>query len=535
MKINKIRVFAAVLLLVFFALFGFEQQIKINASTSQSFRFLRVGLESNFRERGQITINAGLLNIGRLLDGNFYIMGSLASSGDFTVLPNNSAFVRLGYIFTDLNQAQNAALGYTGAVPAFIEGGMWSVYLPANSTEHANQIAAGLGGTAIAPSSRRVSISTEGRILLVSDNTTYNLQVQDPRGTTFLSERQYRGIIEFGRFQNNLLTAVNVIDIEDYLLSVVPAEMPPGWHLEALKAQAVAARTYAVGRYGFFAERGYDVCDTISSQLYLGVSNENENTTYAVNATRGIIMLFNGEPIEAVYFSSSGGFTENSENAWVEAVPYLRSVAEIHEPTALEWTRNLTLSQINSILASRNINIGSVTGIRLGVAQNGRVQEMTFLGANANHTIRSEAIRSFFSPSLESRNFTISQGIVSGTVTPSLPPVSQNIQDSVQQTYVYIQSALSVISVSSGGLQVIGSGGSAVLSGTTVLPSLTPKLTITNEITGTITGTGDNIQLIGRGWGHGVGMSQHGANGMAQQGFDFRQILRHYYTGVEIR
>jgi len=251
----------------------------------------------------------------------------------------------------------------------------------------------------------------------------------------------------------------------------------------------------------------------------------------------------NNMPIEAVYSSSSGGVTEDSENAWGSFVPYLRSVQEINETTAREWTRSITLTQLNTHLQSRNINIGSATGIRLDKNANGRVQEMTILGTAGNHTVRLEPIRSFFTPSLDSRNFTISGG------SAAAAPPSQSIPAIAQRAYVRDSFGLissinlsGVQAVSAAGLSAVGFGdvtirsafGIATITGsgtaTTNQPVLPPL-----QFASTVVSTGYNIEFVGRGWGHGVGMSQHGAHGMAQMGMNFRQILMHYYTNVEVR
>jgi len=528
---------AALFCVAFFAL----DTTQLHAQTPL---FLRVGLESHFHNQAQITIPSTNITIGRFANYHFQPSGTLSSPGGFVARPDNSYYIRLHYNFSDLTQAQNAAAMHNGAIPALLYSGLWGLYIPGTDGVH---------GDVVFPSTSRISLSAGGQIVLIADNVNVNLQFQDVQGITALGERQYRGFIEIARFSGNLLTAVNVIDIEEYLLSVVPAEMPASWHIEALKAQAVAARTYTVFRLESLAHRGYDLCDTTFSQVYVGISSEHENTTAAVNATRGIMIFHNGQPIEAVYFSSSGGFTDNSENVWVATVPYLRAVAEIHEPGAREWTRTITLTQLNALLAANNINIGNATGMQLGKSSNGRVQELTITGTTGQHTIRTETIRRFFSPSLESRNFTI----VGGMSVHGAPgsPIAQ------PELRAYVQTAGSLANANLQGLQVQGQLGQASLvqsdisvqsaarvvnlQPTTVTPNqpeqptqpeqpLPERPQIGNAIISSTVSTEYSITLSGRGWGHGVGMSQHGAHGMAQMGYNFRQILQHYYTGVEV-
>src|SRR5262249_41128582 len=137
------------------------------------------------------------------------------------------------------------------------------------------------------------------------------------------NEKPYRGKIEVFANMRGTVTVVNVIGLEDYVRGVVPNELSfPA--LEALKAQAVAARTYALKNRGQFAPEGFDLLPTTRSQVYRGLTSETPLTTRAVDETRGIIATYNGEPINALYTSTCGGRTEDAENIFNEAVPYLR-------------------------------------------------------------------------------------------------------------------------------------------------------------------------------------------------------------------
>ncbi len=141
------------------------------------------------------------------------------------------------------------------------------------------------------------------------------------------NEKPYRGRLEVFTNLNGSLTVVNVLGLEDYVRGVVPNELSPGGYgaLEALKAQAVAARTYAVSNRGQFTAAGFDLLPTIRSQVYGGLSTEHPLSTRAVEETRGVIATYRGDPINALYTSTCGGRTEHAENIFGgEAVPYLR-------------------------------------------------------------------------------------------------------------------------------------------------------------------------------------------------------------------
>ncbi len=137
------------------------------------------------------------------------------------------------------------------------------------------------------------------------------------------NEKPYRGKIEVFANTHGTVTVVNVIGLEDYVRGVVPNELSyPA--LEALKAQAIAARTYAVKNRGQFSSEGFDLLPTTRSQVYRGLSSETTLTTRAVDETRGIVATYNGEPINALYTSTCGGRTEDAGNIFNDAIPYLR-------------------------------------------------------------------------------------------------------------------------------------------------------------------------------------------------------------------
>jgi stage II sporulation protein D len=149
----------------------------------------------------------------------------------------------------------------------------------------------------------------------------------------------YRGILEVRANESGTLTVVNIVHVEDYLRGVVPNELSPVSfpQLEALKAQAVAARTYALRNRGQFQSKGYDLCDTPACQVYRGASSEHATTDQAVLETRGLVARYQGAFINALYTSTCGGHTEDGANVFEgEAEPYLKGVACLPESAA--WT-----------------------------------------------------------------------------------------------------------------------------------------------------------------------------------------------------
>ena len=180
-------------------------------------------------------------------------------------------------------------------------------------------------------------LSTHVRIQPAGRQPTARLQVND---------RTYRGILEIFGNARNTLTTVNELPLEEYLLGVVPNELSPATfgQIEALKAQAVAARTYIIKNMGQSRAEGYDICDTDQCQVYFGAGTEDPMSTQAATDTRGMVATYNGQPITALYSSTCGGRTESSENIFGEKLPYLVSVMCVYKhpvPKAFSTRRNI--------------------------------------------------------------------------------------------------------------------------------------------------------------------------------------------------
>ena len=180
------------------------------------------------------------------------------------------------------------------------------------------------------------------------------------------NDRPYRGRIEVFTNLRGSLTVVNELGLEDYVRGVVANELSPGGYpaIEALKAQAIAARTYALKNRGQFMSQGFDILPTTRSQVYRGLTSENPLSTRAVDETRGIVATYAGEPINALYTSTCGGRTEDSEKIFNDAVPYLRArecaaegatfdrfvIRTTREPAELRDDENVALARDVSLL-----------------------------------------------------------------------------------------------------------------------------------------------------------------------------------------
>ena len=176
------------------------------------------------------------------------------------------------------------------------------------------------------PSREVVASGTSGGPMFSSSAPVVFASDDEKDAPVRYNDHPYRGRIEVFTNLRGSLTVVNELGLEDYVRGVVANELSPGGYpaIEALKAQAVAARTYALKNRGQFMSQGFDLLPTTRSQVYRGLTSENPLSTRAVDETRGIIATFNGEPINALYTSTCGGRTEDSENIFNEAIPYLR-------------------------------------------------------------------------------------------------------------------------------------------------------------------------------------------------------------------
>jgi len=274
----------------------------------------------------------------------------------------------------------------------------------------------------------------------------------EPQGEGFvwIGDRWYRGRVRLVPGGGGI-HAINYIDIDDYLYSVVGAEMVASWPLEALKAQAVAGRSYALYKRSQARGQLFDVGTSTSTQVYRGVSSEASSTHQAVDSTSGQVLTYGGSTILAVFHSSSGGHTENVEDVWSKPLPYLRGV--------VDYDQTAPVFQWSAAIASGDLSrrIGGVGSVRQLIPQQ---------------------------------------------TTPRGRVVSA---------------------------RVVGDRGSKQVSGEDLRKALDLKSTLFR-----VSPNGNRFYVQGRGFGHGVGLSQWGAYYLANQGVSYQQILGHYYNSAQL-
>ena len=195
------------------------------------------------------------------------------------------------------------------------------------ATNRAGSVLAGGVRTVSRPSSpsREVVAFAPNAGRLFSSGAPVTFASADVNAPVRFNDRPYRGQIEVFATPRGALTVVNVLGLEDYVKGVVPNELSPGGFpsLEAQKAQAIAARTYALRNLGQFMSQGFDILPTTRSQVYKGLASEHALSSRAVDETRGIVATFDGKPINALYTSTCGGRTEDAQNIFIDTLPYL--------------------------------------------------------------------------------------------------------------------------------------------------------------------------------------------------------------------
>lgn len=517
---------------------------------------VRVGLEFAYKDVKTVPIGNDEIEIGCEYKEEFYSETELSSRRGFSVTIPSGVAVDANEYFDDYENALEECddiedmWGYE-AVPAYVDRNQWGVYICELSNSEAREAASDLDGSVI--SSSRLMVLLDGSDVVMAFDKI-EPQFAPISGNIEIGARSYRGVIEIGRYTGNNITAVNVIELDEYLYGVVPSEMPSLWHIEALKAQSVAARSYALTRMGVHSDSGYDLCDGTNCQVYIGVTQEKEQTTKAVNATHGEVALYNGAPINAVFSSSSGGSTDNSENVWANVVPYLKAVPEINETGASEWSRMYSASELNTILADKGINVGKVMNMEITeVGAYGRVQEITITGTSGTKVLTKEETRTLFSGtsqgSLASRMFTING---EGSIGVDYSPSASSSGNGTSSVYISSRNDSAILKILNAhvlngegekldGLELSSiyavSKGNDVSKLSSGKSSSNSKSSSSSGETTRFEPSGDTVdtfEIVGKGLGHGVGMSQYGAKGMAEEGYTYEEILKHYYTGITI-
>lgn len=302
------------------------------------------------------------------------------------------------------------------------------------------------------------TVGVSGRQLTLNGQSAGNSTLYlppSPGSVVEIAGKAYRGGVLL-RVQDGGVQGVNVLDIEDYLRGVVPAEMPASWPAAALAAQAVIARTYVAARINPAAP--FDTCATESCQVYPGMSAEKAETNAAIEATRAQVLGYAGQPASTYFSSDSGGYTASSAEVWGKDLPYLRAQADPYSAGSPRagWRVEVGAAQLQTVAARYGVRVGSLRAVTVTrLSPSGRPAEITLSG-------------------------------VDGTAR--------------------------LAGANAGGfVRALGAPGTRVA----------------------LSGMGPLV-ITGSGAGHGVGLSQYGALGLARGGQDHLRILGFYYPGTSL-
>lgn len=373
------------------------------------------------------------------------------------------------------------------------------------------------------------------------------------------------------------LNIINTIDVEEYLKGVLKSEMSPTWPKEALKAQAVLARTYTLAskKHG-----GCDVCATTHCQVYGGAADESPVIVQAVNETKGQILVYNGGPAQVFYFSDSGGMTTGSESVWGSAIPYLTPKADPvpNDSPNQTWQATLSMQQIGSKLTAAGCGVGTLKSLRpVKRDKSGRIVQIEIKGSAGTKVISGNQFRAAVGATVvKSALFEFNKrSEYSVKTTQSAKPVV-NVVHIPKQTDAAAQQAqvpgmperdadklywmaknnvftmrelLSMIGDDAKYPQYIAEGlermakmknppalAEAPKSSTPQpAPSQAPVIAEASASSLSMDGAvGQTVVMYGRGYGHGVGFPQWTAKALAEAGWDYRQMLEYYFQGTNL-
>ena len=364
------------------------------------------------------------------------------------------------------------------------------------------------------------------KIYDLKNEDKFVVRSSDRRGI-WVGQKRYAGKLNIFISDNHILV-VNVLGIEKYLGSVVGSEMPPKWPLEALKAQAIASRTYALKQKG---NPLYDIDSTNMNQVYIGLEAGTHKTKRAVNSTRSLVLTYKNKLINALFHSSSAGMTENSQDVWKNKYPYLSSVKDFDKNNPkLRWNQKFSKSQLQKLFP----RIGGINKIEiLNVTSTGRVKNVRIHGDFGTDQISGVDIRKRMNlkSTLVRFQFIEDNDSISSDESHKLLPANSSeneplthivrVGDSLiliaDQYDVSVESLVALNNIKDSSLINIGQR------------LLVPRNSLNSSSSEKI------LVVSGYGSGHGVGMSQWGAKYMANKGQKANAILKHFYKGVEIK
>ena len=374
---------------------------------------------------------------------------------------------------------------------------------------------------------------------LVISNESGNIVIRDETGTLLSADLGSTGCIMPADYENNgilyyedtpyrdgimllaksdgTMTVINYITMEHYIYGVLNSELGYTNPEEALKAQAVAARSFAELSLGKHSADGFDLCTGTHCQVYKGYAGEYEATNDATDQTEGEMIYYDNEPVTAFYYKNSGGYTQNSEDVWTFSYPYLRSVKDEYCPS-YPWSTSLSFDTIQTKLVAAGFSPGTIQSVSVQTRNStGAVSELKIIGSDATVYLKKEKIRNVLGATIiKSNMFSLGDS----TTGSSGWKISNGSSIISPESETYVVSANGKIKELDSESAYVSSGSSTLMLGSSSVAE---------------TVTSGTVIFNGYGYGHGIGMPQDSAIEMAKQGFTYDEILKYYYTDIDIK
>ena len=353
----------------------------------------------------------------------------------------------------------------------------------------------------LGPTGQKIAFKKSATVIPTSDNPAQaptivvkNLLSGAGMSWENIAHKQYRGKLQILHSAFHNLVPINIVTLDEYVQGIIASEMPAGFPPEALRAQAVLARTYALKHLGKHKFYGYDLCDAQNCQVYAGIDGETEASNAAVASTRGQILQYENKPIESVFSANCGGVTQSAKDAGWHETPYLQTMSDYREfdfehlepyhfkallqfppsayskydkyvsPAAFRWARVVSEEELRNVIKNQKKDIGSITALIVQKrSRAGYVTKLLVKGTNGSVTLEKENV--------------IRHNLSVGMLRSSYFIVQPNYQNRQLKYFVF----------------------------------------------------------YGGGWGHGVGFCQTGAAGRAEQGQDYKTILQHYFPLAQLK
>jgi len=391
-------------------------------------------------------------------------------------------------------------------------------FLNADSAEEARSGVASMVGlklTVASPSTTCYTVTITGtdRILYQQDIGVTGFGVWPKGEQTKYDGWRYYGGLEFKRMNGNDMTVISVINMDQYIKGVIPYELSASWPEEALKAQALCAKSYAYNNLGKHKGQGFDLCNTTDCQVYHGTNSATAKTDALCDALSGLYVLYNGQVANTYYHSHSGGWTDDCINIWGQNVPYLKGVEDKWLTRVNNYSFSTTNDTLTTILKSKGNKLSAdVVDFYVGkYSPYGNAMTMCFtLADGTTLTFSGDKARTAINSS--------SNGVYIGSHRYTIVTrIGIHVNDLLRKGTTNSFYAIS------------GDGSTGALSAV-------PKnvKVMTGSGLQTLDATNVGYDVSGSGYGHNLGMSQWGAHGMATAGFSYQDIITYYFTGVTI-